>query len=163
MSWVKLDTSILTDPDIVGLTDGAFRTYINGLAYCGEHLTDGLITTKGLRVIRAEAVDNLTECGLWVEVDGDFVVRNYLEHQQSRSHVEETREKARKRAESRRTSDVRKNFVDGSREHAANYRRTHNEVPQQNTEEEYRRRNNPTNVDVGVSRGPVDNSAEWSE
>lgn len=156
MSWVKLDTSILTDPDIVGLTAEAFRTYINGLAYCGEHLTDGLITPKGLRVIRAEAVDELTECGLWLEVDDDFIVRNYLAHQQSRAQVEETREKARKRAERRRNAESREKFDGSSREHAANDERTRGEVPLQNTEGESRYRSCFTNVDVGVEALPVD-------
>jgi hypothetical protein len=140
MSWVKLSTSILTDPDLVGLTAEAYRTYVNGLAYCGEHLTDGRITPKGLRVIRAESVDELTDCGLWAADGDDYVVRNYLIHQQSREQVEDAREKARQRAEERRKrlaeEASRRESERSSREHTTNFASSHGEVRLQNPEEE---------------------------
>ena len=124
MKWVKLSTGILTDPDVVGLSADAFRTYINGIAYCGDNLTDGIITPKGLRVIRADAVDELVETGLWSLCDDGYIVRNYLAHQQSREQVLAVRAKAKARAEQRRSGDVRANTSRTSSSVRANTSRT---------------------------------------
>lgn len=155
MTWVKLSTGILTDPDIVGLSAEAFRTYVNGLAYCGENLTDGLITTKGLRVIRAEAVNELKDSGLWITAEPDgYVVRNYLDHQQSREQVEVARDKARKRAANRRSGG-------SSPEVRANYGRSNDEVRLQ-IPDEIPDKNPPTKSRVGIEAPPVDKWA-WVE
>lgn len=99
MTWVKLSTSILTDPDIGALSDAAFRAYIRALAYCGAHLTDGAVSVKATRTlfICDDVASELVAEGLWLVTEDGYRVRNYLNHQQSREQIEATREADRER------------------------------------------------------------------
>jgi hypothetical protein len=159
MSWVKLSTGILTDPDVVGRSDAAFRTYVNGLAYCGENLTDGAITAKGLRVIRAEAADELAAAGLWSPAGDGYTVRNYLAHQQSRAQVEQARLAGRER-QSRRRHGV-SNAVTTPVTHgvttAVSHAVSHGEVTEQIQIPDADEITNPTTARGGVTALPVDN------
>jgi hypothetical protein len=103
-AWVRLSTSILTDPDVATLTDGAFRAWVNGLAYSGANLTDGLIDPRALKMlaVKPRALAELVEVGLWQPTDpatpgGGVIIRNYLAHQRSRAQVDADRTAARRR------------------------------------------------------------------
>ncbi len=100
MSWVKLQTNIISDPKLVMLSDGAFRTYINAMAFSGEHLTDGYIDRDAYAFIRGTNADELVEKGLWepAPIGGGWVIHNYLEHQESKATVLARREAAARRA-----------------------------------------------------------------
>lgn len=99
-SWVKLQTNIISDPKMVLLSHGAFRTYIMGLAFCGEHLTDGHIDRDTYVFIRGEDADELVDRGLWepAPIGGGWMVSNYLVHNESKAQVLERRRKAAERA-----------------------------------------------------------------
>lgn len=103
-AWVRLSTSILTNPDVATLTDPAFRSWVNGLAYCGANLTDGHIDARGLRMlgVKPRALAELVEVGLWQptatgQPASGVTVRNYLAHQRSRAQVDADRTAARRR------------------------------------------------------------------
>ena len=163
-SWVKLSTSILTDPDIGGLTDAAFRAYIRGLAYCGQHLTDGDITDKALRMlgVPSDAVTELATEGLWITTDDGYTVRNYLSHQQSREQVEHARANDRQRkAEQRKKragSRVREESTPDTPQVPAGLTAGVHPVEKKRREE---KRNPPTTSRVGVKALPVDNLPDW--
>lgn len=92
MTWVKLDDHFADHPKILGLSDSAYRAYVDGLCYCTRYLTDGKITAAPLkRLARGKIVTELVSAGLW-EQNGDGVnVHDYLEYQFSRSEIEATR------------------------------------------------------------------------
>jgi len=152
MSWVKLDTSILTDEATASITPKAFRTYVRSLAYCGEHLTDGYISPRALRIIQPLDVPELIEVGLWEAVGDGYVIRHYLDHQQSREQVEAARESARRRQSKKRQPSG--NVTPLSRRDISV---THGEVTEQIQIPDADEITNPTTARVGVTALPVDN------
>lgn len=121
MSWVKLSTSILTDPDLGALTDAAFRAYIRTLAYCGEHLTDGAVSHKAIRTlfIGDDVATELVTEGLWSVTADGYEVRNYLAYQQSREQVEASRESDRARKTEARKAAAEKRAAKASAQESA--------------------------------------------
>lgn len=111
-TWVRLQTNIIADPKMVNLSARAFRTYINGLAFAGEHLTDGYIDRDSYAFIRGAAVDELVEKGLWdpAPIGGGWMIANYLEHQDSREQTLSRRAAAAERA--RRSRQNKRGDVD---------------------------------------------------
>jgi len=110
MSWLRLNDLAATDPKIVGLTDAAFRLWIEGLSYCSRHLTDGAIVGGALRsfVASPAAAAELVDAGLWVETADGFSIPTYLDYQVSREKVLGERESDRRRKQSKRNpGDVR--------------------------------------------------------
>jgi len=100
MTWIKINDSFPDHPKIIGLSNEAFRTHIHGLCYCGRFLTDGFIPIAAINKLGTnETVIALVEAKLWIEdlnANG-FVILNYLEHQTSKSQVEEKRKAVRER------------------------------------------------------------------
>jgi hypothetical protein len=100
MPWVRIDENAMEHPKVAALPDGAFRLWVTGLAYCQKFLKDGFISDvamKGLRGYTAARRDALVTCGLWDAVDGGAQVHDYLEWNESRAHVLNSREQARER------------------------------------------------------------------
>lgn len=101
MPWVRIDENAMDHPKIGGLPDGAFRLWVQGLAYCQKYLTDGLIAVISLRGLRAYSPKRraaLTEAGLWDATDdGAVQVHDYLDWNESREHVLMSRQFARER------------------------------------------------------------------
>ena len=87
-------------PKIGGLSDGAFRLWVQGLAYCQRFLTNGVITAvalRGLRAYSSKRSQQLIDAGLW-EIGGvDVRVHDFLEWNDSREHVTSARKQARER------------------------------------------------------------------
>jgi hypothetical protein len=80
-------------PVVAGLTDGAYRLWTTSIAYCSQHLTDGLvpepiITRWGVRHAD-RAASELVSAGLWRSSADGYEVVNYLRYQRSRSEVED--------------------------------------------------------------------------
>ena len=99
MVWVKLDDGMPSRPEILDLSDAAFRLFVSGLCYIGKHLTDGAISaaavlTLGVRQPK-RAVSELIDAGLWQKTDTGYFVPDFLSYNLSREVVE------RKRAETR--------------------------------------------------------------
>ena len=108
MPWVRIDENAMDHPKIGGLPDGAFRLWVQGLAYCQKFLTDGLVNAvavKGLRSYSPQRRAALVTAGLWDEADGGSVtVHDFLDWNDSRAEVIRAREDARER---RRRSRLR--------------------------------------------------------
>lgn len=101
-------------PKIAGLSDGAFRLWVEGLAHCQKYLTDGVIidlSCRGLRAYSPKRRALLLEAGLWDSTDQGVHVHDYLDWNDSRAHVESNRQYARERiANARaRSRNVREN------------------------------------------------------
>jgi hypothetical protein len=98
-TYVRLHDGFDEHPKVSGLSDKAFRTYVEALCYASRNLTDGAIsfaTSKKLatpRVWRA-----LTAAGLVEEVNSggvSYVIHDYLEHQRSADQVKQYKEAKR--------------------------------------------------------------------
>lgn len=124
MTWVKLDDGTPLHPKILSLSDGAFRLWINGLAFANRATTDGeidgaLVQTLDHRrawsdrQIRGFAAE-LERAGLWIR-DGksgktgeksvpSVKIHQYAEYQEEalKDSVEERRRAARERKREQR-------------------------------------------------------------
>ena len=108
MPWVRLDENAMEHPKIGGLSDGAFRLWVQGLAYCQKFLTDGWIASvalRGLRAYSAKRTMALVDSGLWHTGTDGVQVHDYLDWNESKERVLEQRRCSRERmANMRRTS-----------------------------------------------------------
>lgn len=114
MPWVRIDENAIDHPKFLALSDGAWRLWCEGQAYCQKHLTDGRIGAAALRRFRYYSparVRNLTAVHVlgkgpcWhQDADGNIEVHDYFDWNESRETVLAAREGARDR---RRRSRVR--------------------------------------------------------
>jgi len=95
MAWARIETGFRDHPKIVGLSDVAFRTWVLGLLYAVEHLTNGAVP-RAVAYDR-KAASELIAAGLWDTSDGGWQMHDFLEYQPSADQVRSQREAARKR------------------------------------------------------------------
>lgn len=117
MSWLKLDDGFASHPRVAALSDAAFRLHVAGMAYCAQHLTDGVIPKAVLtslypcsdaRKIR-RILGELTGVSLWIPRESAYEVQHYLHYNPSRESVEKERArwaKAKRDKRSGQTSTV---------------------------------------------------------
>ena len=109
--WVKVMNAIGTHPKFLAAGDRAGWLYVCALGYCNEHLTDGFIPAPALTVISPttpqpkQRAKELVDVGLWVEVEGGWVVHDYLSVQSSAASVRERRQKDADRKARQRDRD----------------------------------------------------------
>lgn len=66
------------------------------MAYCADHLTDGLVPESWLRAQGGpKPLKAAVDAGLFVKAPGGYMIRDYLDHNTSREDVEERRGKER--------------------------------------------------------------------
>lgn len=97
MTWVRLDDQFPIHRKVGALSDPAFRLHVEAICWCARHLTDGVVSRDDLstvsRIRGAERyVAELVRRGCWSETDEGWLIHDYLEFQQSRSKVLQTRE-----------------------------------------------------------------------
>lgn len=122
MPWVRIDEHAMNHPKIRGISDGAFRLWVEGLSYCQMFLTDGSITDQAMRGLWAYSPKrraDLLASGLWEQSELGVRVHDYLQWNESREHVMAAREHAKNRMANIRAR---------SREHTANERGSSGEV-----------------------------------
>lgn len=104
MVWVKVDDKFWAKERVLN----AFRTnpaslalWIRALSYCGDQLTDGVISRNALPMLEAkqDQIDSLLQAGLWVETPKGYEFRKYASYNPTAEKLEIEREKARKRKE----------------------------------------------------------------
>jgi hypothetical protein len=92
MTWIKLNDSIMDNPKMIGLSEGAIVLYITGLCYASKHLTDGQLNEQFCKKTgRKSTIKELNVAGLWVknsEEIGGFLIHDYLKHQASKEDIE---------------------------------------------------------------------------
>ncbi len=105
MPWVRIDENAMDHPKIGALPDGAFRLWVQALAYCQKHLTDGYVSTLAIRRLLAyspKRCATLTAAGLWDAAEGGIAVHDYLAWNDSRESVNAKRDAAKERMRSAR-------------------------------------------------------------
>jgi len=91
-TFVKILDEFPDHPKVVGLSDPAFRAYIEALCYCSRYLTDGAIPEPAARRFAApKAISELVGAGLLDRHSGAVHIHDYLDHQTSRARVEQLR------------------------------------------------------------------------
>jgi hypothetical protein len=101
MPWVRIDEHAMSHPKIAGLSDGAFRLWVQALAHCQNFLTDGLVKAVALRGMSAYSPKRRAElvtASLWLDADDAAIqVHDYLQWNDSRAHVTAIREREKDR------------------------------------------------------------------
>jgi len=108
--WCRIDCNIARHPKLLRAGPLARLLYEDAIKHCSEHLTDGRLEPSALYALpsfdadaadfadgtpptRAVLAQRLVAAGLWeAHPDGGWVIHDYLEYQQSRDKVEETRQ-----------------------------------------------------------------------
>lgn len=107
LPWVRLDTQFPSNPKILELAAGkkwrAAFVYVAGLAYCGQHGTDGFIPITALPFIHAtrSEANTLVSVSLWRPAPGGWDINGWDEFQVSDEAVKKRRERAQKGARAR--------------------------------------------------------------
>jgi len=142
MPWVRIDEHAMSHRKLRALSDGAFRLWVEGLAHCQRHLTNGAISSQDLRNFRYKRSRRVAELctsvegapPLWIPTGDGFTVHDYLIWNDDREIVLARRSKARERMQRLRAgSPERSGARSGARsdERAANVRdSTPHQVPQ---------------------------------
>lgn len=86
-TYIRVHDGMPDHPKVEALSDAAFRLLVTTWCWCSKNLTDGRIPAKvwakrGTPKARRE----LVEAGL-IEIDGDAMAHDYLDHQRSRDEV----------------------------------------------------------------------------
>jgi hypothetical protein len=103
--FAKISLGLADDPKIVGLSDKAFRAFIEGILYARQNLTDGFLDERIVqRRWGVEVADELTANDgkpSWVKVEGGWQIYAFTDWQMSAEVIAETREKRRSAARKR--------------------------------------------------------------
>ena len=111
MTWVTFDDGFPDHRKVSALSDSAFRLHVAGICHCNKHLSDGLVDAEDVprlvRRFRRQALNELVERGLWVEVGTEagvaaYSIHDFLDWNLSREKVLARREKAASRMRRRR-------------------------------------------------------------
>lgn len=96
MPWAKLDDRMPWSRKIQPLSDRAFRLYITGIAFCAAELTDGFISDANVALLplkrgRTDAARELVANKLWEEVEGGYMVHDFLDYNRSAARMKQER------------------------------------------------------------------------
>jgi hypothetical protein len=98
MAWIKLDHNVTRHPKILGLSDHAFRWWINALCYASEFLTDGVLPSVFISTVPRRTWQELLAADLWyIDDAGQLLIHDFLKHQTSKATVELERRRNRDR------------------------------------------------------------------
>jgi hypothetical protein len=98
--WAKIALNLADNPKVIGLSDSAFRAFVEAILYSRQHLTDGFLDARvvakrwGLDVA-AELTSNDPQNPSWVPVEGGFQLHNFCEYQMTNEDVDKKREAQR--------------------------------------------------------------------
>jgi hypothetical protein len=124
MPWVRIDENAMDHPKVGALSDGAFRLWVQALAYCQKHLTDGYVSDHAVRSMRTFSPKRRSEletAGLWDRAESGIQVHDYLVWNDSREAVTAKRDAAKERmrlAREKRSREVLQNIGTRSPERA---------------------------------------------
>lgn len=98
MPWAKLDDRLHLNPKANAVGAPALRSYIFGITYCAQNMTDGFIARSVMQAVRATPTiaSELVKAHMWELADGGYRVHDYLLYQDDRETIEANREKARR-------------------------------------------------------------------
>lgn len=87
-TFVRLDHGMPENRKVMGLTDSAFRLYIEAICWCSRQESDGHIPSAFIqRMGKAKAVQELVKSGLLDDAVGGYMVHDYLDFQRSAEEI----------------------------------------------------------------------------
>lgn len=127
MPWARIDDGLHANEKFAAISLGATGLWTLCLSWTTDQLKDGfipkaMVTRLGGRDA-ADLVSELVQAGLWDEVEGGYQVHNYLEYNLPAEKVIAEREAAKARM-TRRRSEQKPNFDDGSADVRPNFARS---------------------------------------
>jgi 5-methylcytosine-specific restriction endonuclease McrA len=118
MPWIRLSDDYFDHPKFSSLSDGAFRLWHEGLAYCRKFQTDGLIPTTVMRRLRSYSPKRMRELmtpwmaemnPLWDPIqDVGVKVHDYLDWNLSKEEEQQQREESKQRMALSRDPEIRR-------------------------------------------------------
>jgi hypothetical protein len=136
VSWARVDDGLFEHPKFADLSDRAKLLFIASLVYGNKHLTEGIISASGLRIVKAWArgsnrhVGELVGTGLWeLTIDG-HLVHDWHHYNQPAAVIKARRAAARDRM-ARARSGVRSREQDDEQDAPVrvSHTPTHNNTP----------------------------------
>jgi hypothetical protein len=92
MAYARLDDVFPEHPKIAALSDRAFRIHVQGICYSAKVLSDGFVPDRVAAGWSGAATRHLlVQSGLWDEVEGGYLIHDYLDYNPSKVSVAETR------------------------------------------------------------------------
>ena len=104
MAWFKVDDKLHSHPKVLGVSLRAMGLWVKAGSWCADQLTDGHIPRAALALLNATTTDAraLVTAGLWLETDGGWRFRDWVDYQPTKDQVEKRRaEDAQRKAEAR--------------------------------------------------------------
>lgn len=118
MPWVRLEDHVDEHPKIAAASDGAFRLWVNALAYANRSLSDGFIPAPMIRRLSTahkpeKDAAELVKLGLWEVADDGWLIHDFHDYQPSKADVLEERRKTAERVKNwrNRRKDAASNAV----------------------------------------------------
>jgi 5-methylcytosine-specific restriction endonuclease McrA len=118
MPWIRLSDDYFDHPKFSNLSDGAFRLWHEGLAYCRKFQTDGLIPAAVMRRLRSYSPKRMRELmapwmpdrkPLWDDLpDVGVKVHDYLDWNLSKEEEQQQREESKQRMALGRDPEIRR-------------------------------------------------------
>lgn len=101
--WFRFDCNAVRHPKVMGLTDGEFRVWVELVSYAAEHGTDGTIPEAWFKSNRVtgDVRDRLSSVGLLDNIDGAWILHDYLDHQPPAAYWDKRKEAGKKGAAKR--------------------------------------------------------------
>src|SRR5215471_974647 len=104
MAWARFDDRFPTHPRVIGLTDGAFRLYVEGVCYATSHLTDGVVA-RALAGSRDGAAGELVSAGLWLTDRAGWRIHDWHEWNPTADEIRQRRKADADRKRRQRRDD----------------------------------------------------------
>ena len=87
-TFVRLDHGMPENRKVMGLTDSAFRLYVEAICWCSRQESDGHIPSAFIRRMgKTKAVQELVKSGLLDDAVGGYMVHDYLDFQRSAEEI----------------------------------------------------------------------------
>lgn len=111
MTWLRIDDLIADHPKFLTAGPKASWLWVCGLAYASRYLTDGFVPSVQVRTLGSitgapKLASRLVAAGLWTEVEGGYLIHDYLDFQPSSADIKEAREATRRRKQRQRGAPV---------------------------------------------------------
>jgi len=113
--YAKIEHNLYENPKIVGLSDAAFRAYVESILYSGKHLTDGFLDERIVSRmwgadVAAELSANDPVNPSWTRVDGGWKIYGFCERQTTKADVDAMKEQ--KSRAGKASAEARRNRKD---------------------------------------------------
>jgi len=92
MSWFRIDDNFYSNAKVLEAGNAAVGLWLRGGAWTSSHLKEGFIPLAVARSLgSSREISALLHAQLWSEVDGGYLMPDYLDYNPSAAQVEESR------------------------------------------------------------------------